>query len=112
MHAAVSSGVMEMDRFVEEVRSGADEVARIGSEIGTIVHDVQDLEPRFLDVSSGVDAQRQGASQISQAMSHLADSARTTRDSLAEFGVATSQLSSAVVALHDEIARFRLEGKG
>ncbi len=109
MHSAVSSGVMEMDKFVEEVRSGTGEVARIGAEIGAIVRDVQDLDPRFLDVRQGVDAQRQGASQISKAMSQLADSARTTRDSLGEFGTAATQLSSAVAALRDEVARFRLE---
>jgi methyl-accepting chemotaxis protein WspA len=108
MHAAVSSGVMEMDRFVDEVRSGTSEVARIGAELGAVVRDVQDLDPRFAEVRLAVDAQGQGASQISQSMSQLADSARSTRDSLGEFAAATSQLSSAVAALRSEVARFRL----
>jgi methyl-accepting chemotaxis protein WspA len=108
MHAAVSSGVMEMDKFVDEVRSGTSEVARIGGELGAVVRDVQDLDPRFAEVRLAVDAQGQGASQISQSMSQLADSARSTRDSLGEFAAATSQLSSAVAALRSEVARFRL----
>lgn len=108
MHAAVSSGVMEMDRFVDEVRSGTAEVARIGSELGAVVRDVADLDPRFAEVRSAVDAQGRGASTIADSMSRLADSARLNRDSLAEFATATSQLSSAVAALRDEVARFHV----
>ncbi|MES1212946.1 MAG: methyl-accepting chemotaxis protein, partial [Singulisphaera sp.] len=40
MHDAVSAGVMQMDKFSEEVRHGVDRVAEINNQIGQIIEEV------------------------------------------------------------------------
>ena len=47
MRSAVSSGVMEMDKFVQQANQGAETVRLIGVKMGTIVENVQALFPRF-----------------------------------------------------------------
>src|SRR4029079_19444759 len=43
MQTAVSAGVMEMDRFTEEVRAGVARVADISGQMGQIIEQVQAL---------------------------------------------------------------------
>ncbi|MBU1692589.1 MAG: methyl-accepting chemotaxis protein, partial [Verrucomicrobia bacterium] len=109
MNSAVASGVMEMDRFVEQVRRGVEEVGRIGSELGGIIERVQELNPQFERVREGMQAQGAGAEQISAAMGQLTEASAQTRASLGEFNQATSQLTDAVQKLRREISSFRME---
>src|SRR6185295_1070055 len=41
MQAAVSAGVMGMDKFSEEVRRGAQDVQQVGTQLGSIIQQVQ-----------------------------------------------------------------------
>jgi methyl-accepting chemotaxis protein len=106
MHSAVSSGVMEMDKFVEQVRRGAGEVSRIGGQVVEIMAGVEGLGPQFEGVREGMQSQRAGAEQINEAMVSLAEAAGRTKESLGEFGRATEQLGEAVSGLRAEVARF------
>ena len=45
MQTAVSAGVMGMDKFSEEVRRGAQDVQQIGTQLGSIIQQVQALTP-------------------------------------------------------------------
>jgi len=108
MQAAVSAGVMEMDKFTGEVRSGVDSVGSVGGRLATILQQVQSLLPRFGLVREGMSAQSQGAKQINEAMVNLTDGARRTADSLQEFERAVKNLHGAVEALRREIARFKV----
>src|SRR5206468_470610 len=47
MHTAVSAGVMEMDKFSEEVRRGVTGVGQIGGDLGRIITRVGSLSERF-----------------------------------------------------------------
>ncbi len=49
MRSAVSAGVMSMDNFSEEVRQGADEIRRVGSQLTQIIERVQALPAPFSD---------------------------------------------------------------
>ncbi|SMF33191.1 methyl-accepting chemotaxis protein [Desulfovibrio gilichinskyi] len=108
MRVAVDSGVVEMDRFAEDVRCGAGKAARIGKKLEGIMVGVKDLNPRIELVNDGMSAQAEGAEQISEAMGQLSDTATHTAESLKEFNRAASQLNEAVQGLRDEVSRFRV----
>ena len=107
--AAVSSGVLEMDKFVDEVRLAIAEVDRIGLLLSGIVEDVQGLGPRLDSVRSAARAQADGAAQISEAMSLLDHSAASSSDTLAEFRAATLSLQDAVASLRGEVSRLEVD---
>ncbi len=108
MQTAVSAGVMEIDRFAEEVRSGVGTVDRVGGQFGQIISQVKTLSERFDTVNHGMRSQSQGARQIGEAMGQLLDGARQTSVSLREFNAATEGLRDAVTVLKTEIAKFKL----
>lgn len=108
MQSAVSAGVMEMDKFSEEVHSGVLEVGQISEHLQKIILQAQDLSPRFIAVKEGMQSQSQGAHQISDAMANLTDAAYRTSNSLKEFERATKSLHRAVDGLRNEIARFKV----
>ncbi|MFY2764171.1 methyl-accepting chemotaxis protein [Arenimonas sp. MALMAid1274] len=108
MQNAVSAGVMEIDRFAEEVRSGVGNVVRVGGQFGQIISQVKTLSERFDAVNHGMRSQGQGARQIGDAMGQLIDGARQTSVSLREFNSATESLRDAVSVLKQEIAQFNV----
>jgi len=108
MQSAVATGVMEMDRFNQEVRLGVDEVSKISSQQAQIADKVQALTPRFEEVNHGMQLQTEGAGQISESMVQLSEAAQQTADSLREFNKATERLNEASRALQDEVSRFRV----
>ena len=110
MHAAVSAGVMEMDKFADEVRGSVGTVADINGQLGEIIEEVQQLGGRIESVSEGMSSQAQGAAQISEAMSRLTESARQTASSVKEFNSATHSLREAVSGLKEEISTFTVAG--
>src|SRR5271157_3598409 len=85
MQSAVSSGVMEMDKFSEEVRRRVEEVNSIATALGRMIEKVQALGPEFETVKQGMNAQTQAAQQINEAMKQLAETANLTKSTLAEF---------------------------
>ena len=108
MQSSVSSGVMEMDKFADEVRSGADTVVTLSGQLAGIIDQVRSHGPQFATVKDGMHAQSQGAMQINEAMTQLALAAEQTRESLHEFKRATEQLNDAVQGLQGEVSRFRI----
>jgi methyl-accepting chemotaxis protein WspA len=108
MQSAVSAGVMEIDRFAEEVRSGVGNVVRVGGQFGQIITQVKQLSERFDAVNHGMRSQSTGARQIGEAMGQLIDGARQTSVSLREFNSATESLRDAVAVLKQEIAQFNV----
>ena len=108
MQYSVSAGVMEMDKFSEQVRKVVGEVGQIGSQLGQIITGVQSLHERFDQVTEGMRVQSQGAEQIREAMSRLSEAANQTSLSLREFNKATESLREAVGGLKEEVSRFSL----
>ena len=108
MQTAVSAGVMEIDRFAEEVKSGVGNVERVGGQFGQIITQVKTLSERFDAVNHGMRSQSQGAGQIGDAMGQMIDGARQTSVSLREFNSATESLRDAVSVLKQEIALFQV----
>ena len=110
MQTSVSAGVMEMDKFTDQVRRGVEAAGRISQQLGLIIQQVQELTPRFEAVNQGMRSQSSGAQQISEAMVHLTEAARTTAGSIQAFNQATADLHEAVRGLREEVARFKVEG--
>ncbi len=104
MQGAVSTGVMEMDKFSEQVRQGVQSVAQIAGQLAQIIERVQELSGRIDSVNEGMRSQSQGAAQISEAMTQLTEGARQTAASLKEFNGATDSLRDVVVGLRQELA--------
>jgi methyl-accepting chemotaxis protein WspA len=108
MQDAVGAGVMQMDKFADEVRSGAGQVARINQMTNEIIGEVQTLSERFRLVNEGMRNQAVGAEQINDAMTQIAEAARRTAQSVKEFEGATAHLRGSVEGLKQEIGQFKI----
>jgi methyl-accepting chemotaxis protein WspA len=106
MQAAVSSGVMSMERFTEEVRTTVADVSDAGAQLGRVIDQVSVLGPRFLEVGRGMTSQSQGAQQISAAVGELSVSATGSLATLKESARAIAQLEDAARELQREVERF------
>ena len=108
MQGSVSSGVMEMDKFGQEVKRNTEDVSEVGENLNTIINKVKNLIPDFENVSSNAVNQSESASQITEAMSQLSQAAIQTKDSLTEFKKASSMLTEALAGLQSEVSKFKL----
>jgi methyl-accepting chemotaxis protein WspA len=109
MQSAVSTGVMEMDKFAREVRQGVTEVGNITAQVGQVIVQVQELTPRFDAVNQGMEMQFQGAQQISEAMMQLSNASTQTADSLQEINRVIEHLSQAEQSLRREVMQFKID---
>ena len=109
MQSAVSAGVMGMDKFSEEVRSGVDDVRDVSSKISEIITQVQALLPSFEVVHSGMQNQAQGAQQITESISQLNDGTQQTAESLRQSSSSISQLHLAAKSLQEGVSKFKVK---
>jgi methyl-accepting chemotaxis protein WspA len=108
MREAVSAGVMQMDKFSEDVRSGVGRIAEINGQTGQIIEEVHALSERFRSVNEGVRNQSVGAEQINEAMMHVTEGTRQTRASIDEFKRATEHLRHSVESINQEVSQFKV----
>jgi methyl-accepting chemotaxis protein WspA len=108
MQDAVSAGVMQMDKFSEEVRSGSLRVAEVNGQTDQIIGEVGGLSDRFKLVNEGMRNQAVGAGQINDAMGDIASNVRATAAALEEFNKATGHLRGSIEQLNQEIASFKV----
>jgi methyl-accepting chemotaxis protein WspA len=108
MQSSVSSGVMGMEKFAQEVQSAVREVNEISGQIARIIDQVQGLGPRFESVNEGMESQSVGARQITEAMIQLSEATRNTADSQRDAVRAIELLDQAARVLHREVSRFNV----
>jgi methyl-accepting chemotaxis protein WspA len=108
IQTALSSSVMSMDKFSDEVRRGMDEVQQISGQLSEIIQQVQTLAPRVEDVSEGMQAQASGAEQITQALAQLNESVQQTVESLRQSSTAIDDLNQLANGLRGGVSRFKL----
>lgn len=109
MQQSVTSGVMEMDRFGQQVRGGVTEVTRLGEQLSFIIESVEAIQPRFVSAHEGMQAQAAGATQIKEAMTqlrHIAESADNSSHLLSD---SADKLLKAIDALRSEIIHFKTQ---
>jgi methyl-accepting chemotaxis protein WspA len=109
MKAAVSAGVMEMDKFSEEVHRDVKDVRNISSQLAQIIDQVQTLLPSFELVNKGVQEQAEGAQEISTSMSQLSSDVEHTMDSIEETTIVAKRLNDAAEGLQKEVAGFQVD---
>ncbi len=108
MQSAVSAGVMEMDKFITEVRRNAEDVGKISAQLTRIIEQVQALSPGFEEVNVAMGHQSENAQDISTAMVNLSEDLGQTLESLRETYSAIEQLNEAAKGLQDEVSRFKV----
>lgn len=108
MLSSVSAGVMEMDKFAKDVEESAGSITELGAQMAQIIYQVQSLVPQFETVSSGMNAQAQGAQQIRAAMEQLNDTSQQTADSVKDANQVIVQLGDVAKDLQSEVSNFRL----
>lgn len=108
MQSAVAAGVMEMDKFIADVRKSVTDVSSISSQLSRIIEQVQSLTPSFDEVNQGMQQQSESAQNIKQAMLHLNEEMQQTSDSLQETYGAIEQLNEAAEGLKEEVSRFQV----
>ena len=109
MQSAVSAGVMEMDRFTDQVRRSVKDVAEISHQLSEIIERVNANTERFERVNESMQSQSQGADQISQAMGQLTSHATQTAESSREYAQASKELQEAIDSMKSSIATFQLK---
>ncbi len=95
MQSAVSTGVMEMNKFTEEVNDSVEDVESVSWQLTEIIEQVQAITPRFAVVNQSMETQYEGAQQISEVMVYLSESSSQTAGALREINGAISQLNEA-----------------
>jgi methyl-accepting chemotaxis protein WspA len=108
MISSVSAGVMEMDKFTQDVGNNAESISQISEQMARIIYQVQSLVPQFETVSDGMLAQAQGAQQIKAAMEQLNETSQQTADSVKDTHQVILQLSDVAQNLQSEVIHFRL----
>ena len=108
MHGAVSAGVMEMDKFISEVKRSSEDVGKISAQLARIIEQVQILSPSFENVNVAMVQQSEGAQKINRAMIALGEEMKETKSSVHETYSAIGQLNDAARGLHDEVSRFKV----
>ncbi len=108
MQSAVSAGVIEMDKFITEVRHGVEDVGKISMQLTLIIEQVQALSPNFEEVNRAMGHQSEHAQEINDAMMNLSQEMEQTKDSLHETYTVIEYLNEAVRGLQDEVSRFKV----
>jgi methyl-accepting chemotaxis protein len=108
MQSAVSAGVMEMDKFIGEVKRSAEDVGRISTQLARIIEQVQALSPSFENVNVSMAQQSNNATEINTAIVNLSEEMQQTMESLHESYSAIEQLNEAARGLQDEVSRFKV----
>ncbi len=108
MQSAVTSGVMGMDKFTEEVRHSVRETERISSQIESVIKEVQGLPGKFDLVIDGMTQQATGAQEISDAMVQLSECTRHSSESLHAFNQITAQLKESTLNLQNGMSAFKV----
>lgn len=108
MRGSVSAGGQEVQALAAEMQRGGQASAAIGRRLAQIIGRIQELAPQFDAVAAGVQAQSQGAGEISGAMAALDLGARQATESLRQFNAAASRMRQAAQALRAEVEGFRV----
>ncbi|GAB6038400.1 hypothetical protein JCM15519_29590 [Fundidesulfovibrio butyratiphilus] len=108
MQASVADGVQAMDGFSAKTAQASDTSRSVGQKLARIIASGEELTPRLSKASQDMSAQAEGADQISDVISHLADAAGQTRDALADFRLAAEDLNDTAKALRQALSHFEL----
>lgn len=108
VQSAVSSAVMAIDKFAEDVRVSVADIQDGGERIEGVIEHVQVLRPQIATISEGIEAQSLGAKQISESTSQLNEAAQHSAESITQMGLTIEQLQKAASGLQEAVSRFKV----
>lgn len=103
MVSAVSSSVMGVDKFTEEIHQGVTYIRSVGEQLTQIIDQVQKQMTSFENVNVGMLNQSQGAAQITEAINQWSESAQQATFSIRKFHQTVEQLSHTSQQMHDVV---------
>lgn len=109
VQSSVASGVMNIEKFADDVRRGFQEVQISSNQISQVIDQVQALRPPIETVNEGIAAQSLGAKQISESVDQLNEAAQQTAESVTQTSQTIFQLNKAALILRDSVAKFKIK---
>jgi len=109
VQSSVASGVMNIEKFADDVRRGFQEVQISSNQISQVIDQVQALRPPIETVNEGIAAQSLGAKQISESVDQLNEAAQQTAESVSQTSQTIFQLNKAALILRDSVAKFKVK---
>jgi methyl-accepting chemotaxis protein len=82
MQSSVSTSVMGMDKFADEICKNVEQVCQISGQLTEITEQSQTLSPRFEAIYEGMQAQNLGTEQITESMTQFNEGLQQTAESL------------------------------
>lgn len=107
MLTAVSSSVMGMEKFTEEVRQSTETAHTVVAALGEIMDQVQSMGQHFEQVNVGMLGQAQGAEQITDSMKQLSEATLHTAQSTRQF----NQVIEGIRRATEQLARTVVKGR-
>lgn len=101
---AVHTGVKGVQEFAEQTAQGSEDIAILSGDLGVIIQNVSQMGPAFETVNHSMQAQAEGAEQISQAMLSVTESAEMTTTALEEFRATADALHSIAIDLDESLS--------
>lgn len=106
MGTAVSSGVMGVDKFTQEIRTGVNQVGAVGEQLAKIISQVQEQTNGIEIVNQGMQSQAQAAEQISSAISQMSRYSQSTNRFVHMFQQTTEALNKVTKEVQDSISKI------
>ncbi len=108
MQSAVSSGVMEIEKFTSEVTTGVTSATESSRQLARIAEDVQLLAPQFENTSDQMQTQSEDARQICTAVRQLMNGASAIEHAVHEFNRVAKSLKDEADTLRQEVGGFKV----
>jgi len=106
MQSAVAEGVMGMDKFSDEIRSGVQTGEKVSTQLQHIITQVLELTPCIEGANEGLRNQVLGAQEISTAIEQLQTTTQQTQRMVIQTNEVIEDLNHASSSLSDGMAQF------
>jgi methyl-accepting chemotaxis protein len=112
MQSAVSTAVMSMDGFSDDIRQGANSVNLAATSLEELIEVTRALGPRFDSVREGMTAQAEGANQIAEGVRQIVESSEQAAESVRQTNNAIGTLTESAGELRAGVSRFKIAENG
>jgi len=108
MQSSVAEGVMEMDKFSDEIRSGVQTGDDVSTQFQQIISQIMELTPCIEDANEGLRNQVLGAKEISVAIEQLQATTQQTQTMVLQTNQVIDGLNDASNTLSDGMSQFNV----
>jgi len=106
MQSAVAEGVMGMDKFSDEIRSGVQTGEAVSAQLQHIISQVLELTPCIESANEGLRNQVMGSQEISTAIEQLQTTTQQTQRMVIQTNQVIDDLNQASESLSDGMSQF------